>query len=146
MWKVGKSKNYTYTSPLILHKPRSCEMHWREQRSCLPLLPGRGFLCLHRFKRKRGDVKSLWINPPGKERTVWRAAGSTHLVAFAHGWLGKVLAQGLERAPQPPLKPHLGWSLQNASAPTAHRGLGAGWGALATPMDAKIKKKSDLRH
>lgn len=145
---VKSWKKAGISSPPISHNPRSCEMHWREQRSCPTLLTGRGFLCFHRFKRERGEVELLWINPhpPGKERRLCRSVGSTHLGTFTHGWLGKVLAQRLARAPQTLLKPHLGWSLQTESASPAQGGFWAAWGALATLMDAKTKNKSDLRH
>lgn len=143
MWKVGKSR---ISPPLFHTTPCSGEIHWREQRPCPTLLTGRGFLCLHRFKRERGEVELLWINPPGQERRVRRSVPSTHLVTFPHGWLCKLLAQSLERVPQPLLKAHLGWSPRTESAFPAQGGFWAGWGALATLMDAKIKNKSDLRH
>jgi len=99
-------------------------MHWRQQPPCPTLLlTGRGFLCLPRFKREGGEVELLWINPPGKERRVCRSVGSTHLVTSTHGWLGKLLAQRLERAPQPLFRPHLGWSPQTGSAFPAQGGL-----------------------
>lgn len=91
-------------------------------------------------------MELLWIYPREKEKKVCKPVGSTHLVTFPHGGLCKILDQGLERADQPVLKPHLGWRLETGSVSQEQREFCSGWGALSTLIDAKIKNKSDLRH